>query len=137
VLRIRDVLTWIRIRNFFHPGSWIRHKEWDANLLYSCFFWFQDPGVNKSTGSRIRNTGYDGSFNIFVDLILAMTSVTDPGCFNLDADPKFFSSRILHEEWDATLLFSGFLWFQEQSVGLLVIVKKIRKKFIPVPGSRG
>jgi hypothetical protein len=31
-------------------------------------------------------------------------------------DPNIFSSRIQHEKWNANLIFSCLLWFQEQSL---------------------
>ncbi len=46
VLRIRDVYPGSRILIFTHPGSWIRKKTY--------LFRIPDPGVKKSTGSRIR-----------------------------------------------------------------------------------
>jgi hypothetical protein len=64
-------------------------------------------------------------------------SVADPGRFIPDPDqtilssltpdpdnPNIFSSRIQHEKWNANLLFSCHLCFQELIVK--VIVKKIR-----------
>jgi hypothetical protein len=59
-------------------------------------------------------------------------------------DPTIFSSRILQEKWNANLLFSCFLSFQEQNLSLSHSKKKKKiqdprsgKKFIPdpVPGS--
>jgi hypothetical protein len=48
----------------------------------------------------------------------------------LDPDPNIFSSRILHEKWNANLPFSCFLCFQEQSLSPR---SGIQKKFIPDP----
>jgi hypothetical protein len=65
-------------------------------------------------------------------------SVADPGCFI--PDPTVFSSRILHENWNANLLFSCFLCFQAQSLSLSHSQKDtrsgIRKKFIPDLGGK-
>jgi hypothetical protein len=47
-----------------------------------------------------------------------LASVVYPGCFIPDPDPTIFSSRILYEKWNANLLFSCFLCFQEQSLSL-------------------
>jgi hypothetical protein len=60
---------------------------------------------------------------------------------DLVPDPNIFSSRILHEKWNANLLFSCFLCVQEQSLSDSHSVKYprsgIRKKFIPDPDPGG
>jgi hypothetical protein len=51
-------------------------------------------------------------------------------------DPNIFSSCIPHEKWNANLLFSCFLWFQEQSLSLSHSQKDPRSGFrknIPDP----
>jgi hypothetical protein len=57
-----------------------------------------------------------------------------------DPDPNNFSSRILHEKWNAILLFSCCLCFQEQSLNLGHSEKDpssgIRKNFFPDPGGK-
>jgi hypothetical protein len=73
------------------------------------------------------------------------SSVADPGCFipypNIFSSriqiQTFFSPWILHEKWNANLLFSCFLCFQEQSLSLIHSQKDLRsviQKFIPDPG---
>jgi hypothetical protein len=54
-----------------------------------------------------------------------------------DPDPNIFTSRILHEKWNAKLLFSCFLCFQQQSL-ILSLGKKFRdpEKIHPGSGSR-
>jgi hypothetical protein len=62
----------------------------------------------------------------------------------LDPDPNMFSSRILHDKWNANLpvLFSSFLLFQEQSLSLCHSQKirdpdKIHPGWIRIPDPGG